>query len=187
IEPHQPLRVAREQIRQHLDRHVTIELRIAGAVHLAHAARAKQGLHLVRTQACTGCERHRKPRGLYDRARTEDVSAVILGIRDQASGIRAVSVLRHQVSAIRSAFGIRPRQSGPSGFHPARCMRTALMPKTCALIPETAPMPDSRSLMPPSSPLAYGWKRTAAWGRLAARRILMSTPIYPHEQHGSAG
>ena len=37
-------------MRQELDGNVPLELRVARAVHLAHAARAEQRLHLIRTE-----------------------------------------------------------------------------------------------------------------------------------------
>ena len=37
-------------MRQELDGNVTLELRVARAVHLAHAARAEQRLHPIRTE-----------------------------------------------------------------------------------------------------------------------------------------
>ena len=42
LEARQAIRVARERIRQDLDRDVAIEPRVARAVHLAHPARAQQ-------------------------------------------------------------------------------------------------------------------------------------------------
>ena len=43
LEPREPIAVAREVGRQHLERHVAVEFRIARAIHLAHAAGADQG------------------------------------------------------------------------------------------------------------------------------------------------
>ena len=51
--------IAGEGIRQNLQRHVTLEPRIAGAVDLAHAARAEQGGHLVDADTRPGRQRHR--------------------------------------------------------------------------------------------------------------------------------
>src|SRR5687767_1172012 len=51
----QAFAIAREDLRQHLDRDVAIELRIAGAIHLSHAARAQRSDDFVRTE--TGARR----------------------------------------------------------------------------------------------------------------------------------
>ena len=40
FESGQPLRVGDKRIGQHLDRHVAVQGRVVGAIHLAHAARA---------------------------------------------------------------------------------------------------------------------------------------------------
>ena len=45
--PGEAIRVEREELRQDLDRDVTIELRVVGAIHLTHAARAKQRNDLI--------------------------------------------------------------------------------------------------------------------------------------------
>ena len=42
-EPREPFGVAREELGQDLDRDVAIQLRVAGAIHLAHAAGAEGG------------------------------------------------------------------------------------------------------------------------------------------------
>ena len=41
------------QVRQHLQHHVPVELRVAGAVDLAHAALADEGGHVVVPEAGT--------------------------------------------------------------------------------------------------------------------------------------
>ena len=43
LEPREPFGVARESGRQNLQRNVAIQLRVAGAIHLAHAAGADLG------------------------------------------------------------------------------------------------------------------------------------------------
>jgi hypothetical protein len=67
------------------------------------------------------------------------------GIRHQASGIRAVSVLRHQGSGFRTVSVLRHQVSDLSQGSAFRitAVRTALMPETSDLIPETALMPDA--------------------------------------------
>ena len=47
IEAREPAGIAREGVRQHLDRHLAAELRVPGAVDLAHAADADERLHFV--------------------------------------------------------------------------------------------------------------------------------------------
>ena len=58
MQPREPLGIGGEQLRQHLQRDVATELRIAGAIHLSHAAGAEGGLDLVWTEASAGRERH---------------------------------------------------------------------------------------------------------------------------------
>ena len=50
LEARKPIRIARHCARQDLDRDVAPELRVARAVHLAHAARAEQRLQMIRAQ-----------------------------------------------------------------------------------------------------------------------------------------
>ena len=54
LEPPQPLWVGRELPRQHLDRDVAAEPRVAGAVHLAHPTSPNRGHDLVRAKANAG-------------------------------------------------------------------------------------------------------------------------------------
>ena len=63
LEAHQAIRIAGERRRQHLDGDVAIELRVAGAIHLAHAARAERAGHLERADPCTARQHrcHRPP------------------------------------------------------------------------------------------------------------------------------
>ena len=56
-----PLRIGDEDVRQDLDRDVAIELRIAGAIDLAHSAGAERAEDLVRTEARAGAQRHCDP------------------------------------------------------------------------------------------------------------------------------
>jgi len=51
LEASQSLRVGDELRRQHLDRHLAPEPRVAGAVHLAHPARTDRGEDLVGAEA----------------------------------------------------------------------------------------------------------------------------------------
>src|SRR6516165_6328716 len=51
VEAREPIRVAREHLRQPLERDVTIELRVSGAIDLAHAAFADFGDDIVRSEA----------------------------------------------------------------------------------------------------------------------------------------
>ena len=47
LEASQPVRVQRERLRQHLNRHISFQTRVAGTVHLAHSSRAEQANDLV--------------------------------------------------------------------------------------------------------------------------------------------
>ena len=49
LEPREPIRIGRERLRQDLERDVAIQPRVAGAIHLAHAARADE-LRRLRTR-----------------------------------------------------------------------------------------------------------------------------------------
>ena len=51
LEPREPVRIGGKELRQDLDRHVAIELRIAGAIHLAHSARADGLRDFVRAES----------------------------------------------------------------------------------------------------------------------------------------
>ena len=50
-EPREAIRIVRERLGQHLDGHVAVELRIARAIHLAHAAFANGRCNLVDAEA----------------------------------------------------------------------------------------------------------------------------------------
>jgi hypothetical protein len=67
LKPREALRVAREGRRQHLDRHVALQCRIACAVHLAHAARTERRSDLEATETGAGGEGHglNAPRASY--------------------------------------------------------------------------------------------------------------------------
>ena len=56
IEPREPLGVVRDRRQQHLDRDVAIQLGIARAIDLTHAARAEHGDDLVRSEAAADGE-----------------------------------------------------------------------------------------------------------------------------------
>ena len=58
IEAGQPFRVARERLRQNLERDVAVETRVARPVNLAHAAGAERLDDLVHTKTRTGSQRH---------------------------------------------------------------------------------------------------------------------------------
>ena len=57
-EPRQALGIERDGVGQHLQRDVAAEIRIAGAVDLAHAACTEQGQHLVRAKPEPWPQRH---------------------------------------------------------------------------------------------------------------------------------
>jgi hypothetical protein len=54
FKPRQPVTVRGERFGQDLDRDVALQLRVARAIHLAHAARAERGHHFVRAEPLTG-------------------------------------------------------------------------------------------------------------------------------------
>ena len=55
-EPRQPFGISGERVRQDLERDVAIQLRVARAIHLAHAARADERNDFVDAEAGAGCE-----------------------------------------------------------------------------------------------------------------------------------
>jgi len=62
--------------RQDFDRHLATELRVSGAIDLAHSARAERREDLIRTEA-TACQRHvGSGRILDDSAGTATVSGI---------------------------------------------------------------------------------------------------------------
>jgi hypothetical protein len=69
VETAPPLAIAGDVGGQHLERDVALQFRIRGAIHLAHAARAKRAHDLVRTEFEPLAERHRVMRdyGSYPR------------------------------------------------------------------------------------------------------------------------
>ena len=58
LEAREPIAVAREMLRQHLDGDIALQLRIAGAIDLAHAAGTERRDDFVRAKAGPGRERH---------------------------------------------------------------------------------------------------------------------------------
>src|SRR5262245_63810296 len=58
FEPHDGGRIGGERFPQDLDRHIAIEPRIAGSIHLAHAAGPERADYPVLTEAGAGCQRH---------------------------------------------------------------------------------------------------------------------------------
>ncbi len=59
LEPRQPFRVAREDVRQHFERDIAIQAGVARAKDLAHATSADGVEHLVRAEPGASCDRHR--------------------------------------------------------------------------------------------------------------------------------
>ena len=58
LEPGDPFGISCERLGEDLDRHVPIELPIAGAVDLTHAARAEGSLNLVRPEPSASSQGH---------------------------------------------------------------------------------------------------------------------------------
>ena len=54
LKPGETIRIVREGLRQHLERHVPVELRISRSIYLAHAAFADLGGDLVGTEGGAG-------------------------------------------------------------------------------------------------------------------------------------
>ena len=50
--------IAGEHVGNDFDRDLATQLRVAGAIHLAHAACAERAKHFIRGETLTGCERH---------------------------------------------------------------------------------------------------------------------------------
>ena len=59
LEAGQPFRVVDEGVGQHLDRHVTVQGRVVGAVDLAHPTRTDLGGDFVDAELGAGCYAHR--------------------------------------------------------------------------------------------------------------------------------
>ena len=62
LKPAHPVRVERKCLRQNLDRHFASKPGIAGAINLAHAARAKRRDNFVRAKFGAGSEVHKRTR-----------------------------------------------------------------------------------------------------------------------------
>ena len=58
LEARQPVRVGGERLGQHLQRDVAVELRVAGAVHLAHAAGPERAGDVIGADPCSGRQGH---------------------------------------------------------------------------------------------------------------------------------
>ena len=58
LEAGQAIAIRADGVRQHLDRDLSSELGVAGAVNLAHSARPDRREDLVRTDPPTGLEAH---------------------------------------------------------------------------------------------------------------------------------
>ena len=58
LEPHQPLGVCRNGLRQDLDRDLPFQVRVSSAIHLTHAAHSDLGGDFIRAEAGASSERH---------------------------------------------------------------------------------------------------------------------------------
>ena len=58
LEPHQPLCVCRNGLRQDLDRDLPLQVLVSGAIHLSHAADTDLGGDFIRAEASANSERH---------------------------------------------------------------------------------------------------------------------------------
>src|SRR4029453_4483447 len=80
------------EIPQNLDRNVSIEPGVPGAIHPAHAARADQRDDFVRTEASSGGQRHEAPgKRKYSPATTDRRKVCWTGLR---SGSLRVAIVR---------------------------------------------------------------------------------------------
>src|SRR5262245_46751534 len=59
LETNQPLRVAGEDVRQNLDRHVTAKFRVPSAIHFTHSAGTQRRQNFVGSKPCACSEGHR--------------------------------------------------------------------------------------------------------------------------------
>ena len=66
LEARQPVGIGRERLGEHLQRHVPVELGVAGLIHLTHAAFADLGGDLVDAEARAGTECHRLLLGMWE-------------------------------------------------------------------------------------------------------------------------
>jgi hypothetical protein len=65
LKPGEPLRVCGDAGRQSLDRDFPVQLRVAGAINLAHAPTANQREDFEGAEALAGPQRHLRITGLY--------------------------------------------------------------------------------------------------------------------------
>ena len=122
LEAREPIRVARDRARQDLDRDVAPELRVARAVHLAHAARAEQRLQVIPAEGAAGhgaagASSMTRSAPLATRAarrgsrrRTPARSAAI---RRRAAATRHRDRPRRETPRARPAAGCAPRDTAP--------------------------------------------------------------------------
>ena len=61
-EPGEPVRIGREDVREDLQGHIAIELRVGGLPDLAHAPLAEEGDHFVVPQAGADGQSHQNKR-----------------------------------------------------------------------------------------------------------------------------
>ena len=57
-EASEAIRIVRKGLRQHLQRHVPVELGVSGSIHLAHAAFTNLGNDLIGSERSTGFKTH---------------------------------------------------------------------------------------------------------------------------------
>ena len=107
LEARQPIRVARERARQDLDRDVATELRVARAVHLAHAARAEQRL-AGDSRRAIGRSSAARPRSETSVRRHRERSA-----RRGTRRGRRLAQQRFDLAPQRLVSGDRPRRETP--------------------------------------------------------------------------
>ena len=63
LESGQPIRIRRERLGKHLDRHVSVKVGVSGSIHLPHTAFADLGGDLIRAEGGAGLEGHDQSTG----------------------------------------------------------------------------------------------------------------------------
>ena len=91
LETREPLRISSEELWEHLDRDVAIQLRVARAIYLAHAARAESAQNLVRAYPGPG---------MYDHAADPDYRLQMY------RGHRQLGLPRNGVAALVGVSGL---------------------------------------------------------------------------------
>ncbi|HYM23527.1 MAG TPA: hypothetical protein VEU08_09970 [Vicinamibacterales bacterium] len=140
LEPREAFAITCDGTGQDFDRDVTIELRVAGAVDLTHAARTERRQDFINAEACASCERHvSETRELYRQghavrgesrhrwAQTCNAARTSYAIGRVRSSARRSQRNPHERSAHGRSTGRRSNNEGrtidPALFSPSRELR----------------------------------------------------------------